>query len=157
EAEEALSTVSRRLIDAQEQERARLSRELHDDISQRLALLVLNLEATRRRLVSASRPVFELGNAIEMAATLASDGQNLAHHLHSSKLKVLGLEAAARGVCRELPRQGSVKVTFYSENVPSALPEDLSICVYRVLQEALQNAIKHSGSAQVDVALQGNA
>jgi PAS domain S-box-containing protein len=155
EAEEVLSTLSRRLMEAQELERTRLARELHDDINQRMALLLLSLETVRQRLPAKSRDLRqELAKAIDTATNVTRDVQDLSHRLHSSKLHILGLETAARDVCREVSDRSDVDIRFHTEGVMPGLPEDLSICLYRVLQEALQNAIKHSHSQQIDVSLQ---
>jgi PAS domain S-box-containing protein len=150
-AEDALSTISQRLIEAQEQERTRLAQELHDDIGQRLLLVLLRLEAVKQRV---EMPMPELGrdigSVIDTATTLSHDVQSLSHRLHSAQLKHLGLEAAARAVCAELSSQSSLDVQFHSED-SSGMPEDVSLCLYRVLQEALQNAVKHSRSRHIDV------
>jgi PAS domain S-box-containing protein len=157
-AEEALSTVSQRLIEAHEEERTRLARELHDDIGQQVALLLLRLEVVKQR-VEVPMPELgqEIGRAIETATTLAGDVQSLSHRLHSSQLKHLGLEAAARAVCAELSECTTVDVQFHSESPLAGLPEDVSLCLYRVLQEALQNAVKHSRSRHIDVWLGNDA
>jgi PAS domain S-box-containing protein len=155
EAEAVLSTLSRRLIEAQELERTRLARELHDDINQRMALLMLSLETVRQRLPATSRDLGqEIEKAIDIATNLTRDVQGLSHRLHSPKLHILGLEAAARGVCREVSDRSDVVIRFHAEGILPGLPEDVSVCLYRVLQEALQNAIKHSHSHQIDVSLQ---
>jgi PAS domain S-box-containing protein len=150
-AEEALSTVGQKLIEAHEEERTRIARELHDDISQRLALLSGQLAGLKRgRAVLAA----EVGNQV---ADLASDIQALSHRLHPPKLDYLGLAAAAAGFCRELPERHGVEIDFHSENIPKELPREISLCLFRVLQEALQNAIKHSGSRYFQVSLRGSA
>jgi signal transduction histidine kinase len=146
-AEEALSTMSQRLIEAQEEERTRIARELHDDISQRLALLAVSIESAKRRSPAWAT---EVGNQV---ADLASDIQALSHHLHPPKLEYLGLAAAAAGFCRELSERHGVEIDFHSENIPKELPCEISLCLFRVLQEALQNAIKHSGSRQFQISL----
>jgi len=151
-AEDTLSTLNQRLFQAQELERARLAQELHDDIGQQLSMLLLRLEAARQR-VDTSMPELgrEIGSAIETATALSRDVQSLSHRLHSTQLKHLGLEAAARAVCAELSERATVGVQFYSESSVADLPEDASLCLYRVLQEALQNAVKHSRSRHIDV------
>jgi len=155
EAEQLLSTLSQRLIEAQEQERARVARELHDDISQRLALLLLDLEDVRQRVTASGAGITEeLRGAIETGSALAADVQSLSHRLHASKL-MMGLEAAARSFCREVSERGHVEVHFQTAGEIAHLPEEVSLCLYRVLQEALQNAVKHSGSPLVEVSLQG--
>ena len=155
-AEEVLSTVSRRLIEAQEEERTRLARELHDDISQRLALLALKLQVLQE---SPPASVDEIRHAITEASKetegLGTDVQALSHRLHSSKLEYLGLPSAAGGFCRELSDRLGMKIAFHSESIPKDLPKEISLCLFRVLQEALQNAIKHSGSRHFHVSLSG--
>ena len=157
EAEQLLSTLSQRLIEAQEQERARVARELHDDICQRLALLLLSLEGVKQLVTpSGNGPGQELGRAIEATAALAADVQSLSRRLHSPKL-MMGLAAAALGFCREVSERSRLEVRFQAEGDTAHLSEDVALCLYRVLQEALQNAVKHSGSHRVDVSLQGSA
>jgi len=153
-AEEALSTVSQRLIEAQEQERSRLARELHDDINQQLALLAINLESLKQGVPDSAVGLAQgIGKTIEQIADVGKDIQALSHRLHSSKLEYLGLEAAAKSFCREFSDQQKVEISFQSENIPKELPQEISVCLFRVLQEALQNATKHSGSRQFQVSL----
>ena len=155
-AEEALSGMSRKLIEAQEQERTRIARELHDDINQRIALVSVNLERLQRDFSfstpSAGQRFDELR---EQLSDLGRDIQALSHHLHSSKLEYLGLATAASSFCKELSEEHGVEVEFRSENIPKHLPWEIALCLYRVLQESLQNALKHSGSKQFQVRLQG--
>ncbi len=158
EAEEFLSTLSQRLIEAQEQERARLARELHDDINQRLAVLVLNLEIAMKKLSGPPTALREqIRSAIDTAASLASDVQTLSHRLHSSRLQTLGLEPAAREMCREFSERSGVVIQFQSADVGTGVGADVGLCLYRVLQEALQNAVKHSGASEIAVALEADA
>lgn len=153
-AEEMRSTLSQRLLEAQEQERARLARELHDDINQRLAVHVWSLESVKQRLqVSAPELAQQLVKIIKAATALTKDVQRLSHRLHSSNLLTLGLEVAADEMCRELGEQSGTPIAFTSEGMAEAVPEDLSVCLYRVLQEAVQNALKHSGSPRLAVSL----
>ena len=152
--EEALSTVSQRLIEAQGEDRARLARELHDDISQRLAMVGMRLD---RLMLKPSTPAAELRGELLQASQevseLLKDLQALSHRLHSSKLELLGLEPAAASLCKELSDQQEVKIDFSAENIPQELPHVIALCVFRVLQEALQNAIKHSGSRRFQASL----
>jgi PAS domain S-box-containing protein len=153
-AEEALSTVSQKLIEAQEQERCRIARELHDDINQQLALLAINLESLKQGVpASAVGLAQRIGETSKQIAGIAEDIQALSHHLHSPKLEYLGLAVAAKSFCREFSDQQKVEITFHSENIPKELPQEISICLFRVLQEALQNATKHSGSRRFHVSL----
>jgi PAS domain S-box-containing protein len=157
-AVEALSTVSQKLIEAQEEERARLARELHDDIIQQLTLLSLHLQLVKRsHPASAAELDEEIGAALQKTAKLATDIRALSHRLHSSKLELFGLEEAAAGFCEELSDRHAVEVAFHSENISKTLPPRISLCLFRVLQEALQNAIKHSGSRRFRVLLRGQA
>ena len=144
-AETALANVSRRMIEAQEQERTRIARELHDDIGQRLALLATNLPQLHQGppdLPGVRSLVGELKNQI---SEIATDIQSLSHRLHSSKLEYLGLATAMRGFCKEFGEQQKVEIDFETHDLPSALSPDISLCFFRVLQEALHNSVKYSG------------
>ena len=155
-AEEALSNVNRQLIEAHEQERTRIARELHDDINQRIALLCVQLETAKQGLpASAVQASNRIKEALECISNLGNDIQELSHRLHSSKLEFLGLETASAGFCREVSTRQKVEIDFHSENVPKNLPNEVSLCLFRVLQEALQNASKHSGSRCLEVLLSG--
>jgi len=153
QAEETLSTVSRRLIEAHEEERTWIARELHDDISQRMALLAVNLESLKQDRPSSTGRTHSIADVQMQIQEIGSDIQALSHRLHSSKLEYLGLEAASAGFCRELSELQNVEIDFHSESVPKNLPKEVSLCVFRVLQEALQNAVKHSGSRHFQVSL----
>jgi len=153
-AEAALSGLSGRLIEAQEEERAWIARELHDDFNQRVALLAFVLEGVKQDFPAtkgAARRRIE--DACQSARELATDIQALSHRLHSSKLEYLGLAAAAAGFCQELATRQNVEIDFHSENIPKAVPKETALCLFRVLQEALQNAVKHSGVRQFQVLL----
>ena len=89
------------------------------------------------------------------ASDLASDIQALSHRLHSSKLEYLGLGAAAEGFCKELSAGQNVEIDFQSRGIPNNLPQEISLCIFRVLQEALQNAVKYSGARRFEVSLAG--
>lgn len=151
-AEEALFSVNRKLIEAQEQERTRVARELHDDINQRVGLLAVSLGAlTQKSPAVATREIEEIRKEL---ARLGSDIQALSHRLHSSKLDYLGLARAAASFCRELSEQQKVEIDFKAvDDFPKNIPQEVSLCLFRVLQEALQNAIKHSGSQHIEVSL----
>jgi PAS domain S-box-containing protein len=153
-AEEALATVSQRLIEAQEKERARIARELHDDINQRLALLAVNLDTLKQDLpVSVNQAKRRLEEANKHLEDLGHDIQALSHRLHSSKLEHMGLEAASTSFCRELSELQNVEIHFHSQNIPKKLPQEVALCLFRVLQEALHNAVRHSGVRQFEVSL----
>ena len=154
EAEAALASVSGRLIAAQEQERSRIARELHDDIGQRLAMLSVELAQLRG---SSNSPELtnHIGGLQTQASEIAADVQSLSHELHSSRLQYLGMAAAMRGFCKEFTQQQKVEVDFDTHDVPASLSPELSLCFFRVLQEALHNASKHSGVRQFNVRLWG--
>ncbi len=153
-AQEALEKIGGKLIEAQEEERSRIARELHDDICQRLALLSMELEQANRGSDSGRSP--KLDEIRRHCAEIAVDVQALSHKLHSSKLEYLGLAPAIRSYCREFSQQHDVAVQFADENVPNFLPRDISLSLFRVTQEALQNALKHSGIRQFSVVLRSS-
>ena len=158
QSEETLSKANQRLIQAHEEERARIARELHDDICQRIALLAVRLDVfCHGNPESLDQLKREMAQASEEAQNLGADVQALSHRLHSSKLKHLGLAAAAGGFCREFSHQYGVKIDFQSGDIPNELSEDISICIFRVLQEAVQNAAKHSGTRHFQVSLKNGS
>jgi len=149
QAEQALADLTRKLIEAQEQERARIGRELHDDINQRLAMLSVEIEQLREKPSDMNGLVHEFRRQI---GELSSDVQALSHDLHSSKLEYLGAVAGIRSWCREFAERNKLEIDFGAD-VSSPLPRDLGISLFRVLQEALQNALKHSGVKRFEVHL----
>ena len=156
-AEEALSRVSRKLIEAQEQERSRIGRELHDDIVQRLALLALQLQHLHEDTLILPEVRSRMGELQKQISEITTDIQSLSHELHSAKLQYLGIAAAMRGFCREFAEQQKVEIDFKAHDLPSPLSPDISLCLFRVLQEALHNSAKHSGVRQFEVRLWGTS
>jgi PAS domain S-box-containing protein len=155
--EEALSGMSGKLIEAQEQERTRIAREMHDDINQRLSVAAMELDRQGHNLqASADELRWSMAEVYKQISRLSSDIHSMSHRLHSLKLDSLGLAAAAKSFCRELGERQDVEVKFSSERVPRKLPEAISLCLFRVLQEALQNAVKHSGVRHFRVSLAGS-
>lgn len=148
--EEAFSGLSRKLIQAQEQERARIGRELHDDINQRLAMLAVELEQLQENPSEVSNRVHEFRKAI---AEISTDVQALSHELHSSKLEYLGVVAGIKSWCREFGERQRIEVDFKSD-VVSVLPPEVGVCLFRILQEALHNMQKHSGVKRVGVQIE---
>ena len=157
-AQEALEKVSGRLIEAEEKERSRIARDLHDDICQRLALLSMELERANRRQNGSDPDMTKSLQEIRAhCSEIANDVQSLSHELHSTKLDYLGVAAAIRGFCKELARQHDVHIEFSDQNVPKHLPRDVSLCLFRVTQEALHNAVKYSRTGHYEVQLTGLA
>ena len=155
-AEAALFSARLKLIEAQEQERTRIARELHDDIGQRLALLTIELNQLH---MNGNGLPAEVRDSLEelgkQSAEIASDTQSLSHELHSARLEYLGITAAMKGFCREFSEKQRVEIDFRSDDVPGSLPPDISLCLFRVLQEALHNSAKHSGARSFVVRLWG--
>jgi PAS domain S-box-containing protein len=149
QAEEALSTVNRRLIEAQEQERTRIGRELHDDVNQRLAMLATELEQLRNNPSEVENRVRKL---LHETNEISNDVEALSHELHSSKLEYLGVVAGIRSWCTEFGERQNIEIDFRSD-VTIVLPFEIGVCLFRVLQEALHNIVKHSGVKRVDVRL----
>jgi len=147
--EEALSDLSRKLIESQEQERARIGRELHDDINQRLAMLSLELEQLQENPSEIQPRVKELRRQM---AEVSNDVQALSHDLHSSKLEYLGVVAGMKSWCKEFAERQNMEIDFKSD-VPSSVPLEIGLSLFRVLQEALNNAIKHSGVKRIEIQL----
>jgi signal transduction histidine kinase len=146
--------LSGRLIHAAEEERQRLARELHDDIAQRLALLLVGLDILRQESSTNGSSIDQrLQEEMEQVQELASDIHNLSHRLHSSKLQHLGLKAALKDVCGQVSRQHHIDVQLQANDLAFPLSEDLSLCFYRVAQEALNNVVKHSHSDRIEVGL----
>src|SRR5215467_3114327 len=148
-AEEALSGMTRKLIEAQEQERSRIGRELHDDVTQRLAMLGLELDQI---LDNPSDVKALVRKARKRLIEISSDVQALSHDLHSSKLEYLGVADGIKSWCKEFGERHRMQIDFKS-NVSGALPREVGVPLFRVLQEALHNAIKHSGASRAKVQL----
>ena len=146
-----------RLLLAQETERRRIARELHDDLNQDLALLAVHLDLLGQRPQQSG--VELAGRMKEMAdrvKRLTSAVHDLSTELHPSKLEQLGIEAAIRGLCKELPQAHGLTIEFAALPVPPTIPDDTALCLYRIAQEALRNVVKHSGARRARVELGGD-
>jgi len=139
-AEEQLHQLSGRLITAQEEERSRIARDLHDDAGQRLALLAIELDQLQAPALA------------DQARALSADLHRIAHQLHPASLDQLGLLPAARRFAAELAARHGVAIEVASDAWPDDVPRQAALVLYRVMQEALQNAVRHSGAARIDVA-----
>jgi signal transduction histidine kinase len=150
--QEVLRDLGSRLIAAQEEERSRVARELHDDLNQRMALLSIELEQLDSEPQDSQvlhRQVQRLQQQVE---EIAADIHRLSYRLHPSKLDHLGLAPAVESLCREL---SSEKLTVYYEQTgfPAELPQDVTLCLFRIAQEALRNCVKHSNAGMALVML----
>lgn len=154
-AEDALKYLGSRLIVAQEEERKRVARELHDDLSQRLAVLSIELEQLGQKIEKPLNLRKRVHNLQFQAQEIASDIHRLSYKLHPSKLDHLGLAAAVKSLCDEvsLVQNGKPKVHFHQSGIPADLPKDTTLCIFRVSQEVLRNCVKHSGAEFVQVVL----
>src|SRR5215471_3318097 len=153
-AEEALSGMTRKLVEAQEQERARIARDLHDDVAQRVALLCIGLDRLQHADMG-SEVSAPIANLRRQADEILADIQSLSHQLHSLKLEHLGITAAMRNLCKEFGQQQKMEIAFQSNDLPCLPPAEVSVSLFRVLQESLRNAAKHSGASHVEVRLIG--
>ena len=156
-AEEALMNLSGQLIQAREDERARIARELHDDVSQSMALISLGLDQLRRDPPESKAELREIAQGImNQTKELSTEIHRMSHDLHPSKLDQLGLVTALRSLCKELSAGYGLRIDFTHADVPTTLQKEVSICLYRVVQEALNNIIKYSGAKEASVDLRCN-
>jgi len=156
-SEMSLRDLTGRLIHAQEEERARIARELHDNISQRMAFLQIGLEQFEQNLAGlTSSDREQLHNLTEVASEMSSDLHGMSHHLHPAKLDLQGLVAAVRSLCRELSNQHELQIEFLPQDVPSQIPKEVALCLFRVVQEALWNVVKHGKTSEAKVELYGH-
>jgi PAS domain S-box-containing protein len=154
-AQGELQQLTSRLIRAQEDERRRISRELHDDVGQRLALLAVELDTLRQSL-AASRLDVESQQASALrqrVEELASDVHQLSHELHSTKLRHLGLDAALRDLCGQVSAQFPIAIDLSCDPRANTLPLEVAVCLFRVTQEALTNVTRHSEARDAAVAV----
>jgi len=152
-AEEALSGMTRKLVEAQEQERTRIARELHDDINQRLALLAVELGQIQEKQPDLPPDILHRMHQLQKQTTrISTDVQALSHDLHSSQLEYLGVVAGMKSWCKEFGEKQGIQIDC-RHDVQSILPPEIGLCLFRVLQEALHNAAKHSGVKRMDVQL----
>jgi len=152
-AEETVSGMTRKLVEAQEQERTRIARELHDDINQRLVLLGFELNELREKHNGLPSEVRDRMVELEkMTADLCTGVYALSHELHFSTLDLLGLPKGMSSWCKAFGDRHKIEIHFRNGDVPQ-LPQEISLCLFRVLQEAARNAAKHSGVKRIEVEL----
>ena len=151
--EDTLKLLGSRLIAAQEEERKRIARELHDDLNQRLAVLSIELEQLSQKVGKSLGLRKRLHKMQLHTQEISSDLHRLSYRLHPSKLDHLGLAAAMKSLCDELSVSGKLRVHFHQSGVPADLPKDATLCLFRIAQETLRNCVKHSGAEFVQVVL----
>jgi len=152
-AEREARALAGMILTAQEDERSRVARELHDDLSQRLAVASLDVAILEQNLAKKASVTDILSRLKQGLVTICRDVHQLSHRMHSSVLDDLGLEAALRSECNSASERHDLCVEFSSEGVPSRVPHEVSLCLYRILQEALRNAVKHANATGVHVVL----
>src|SRR5262249_50386809 len=149
-----LRDLGGRLLHAQEDERARIAGELHDDISQQMAALAIDLQLiTRVRGDGAARIRRLAGDAFERSQAVMDSVRGLSHRLHPANLRLIGLVPALANLQREF--SASLPVAFEHSDMPPAVSDDVALCLFRVAQEALQNAVKHAGARAITMSLRG--
>ena len=150
-----LRELTGRLITAQEEERRHLARELHDDLTQRLAVLSIDAENLEQQLMDSPDPVKEkLKDIKNQTVKISWDIHNLARQLHPSILDDLGLVRAVESECAAFLKREGVNIVFRNENVPDILEKDISLTLYRIVQEGLRNISKHACADHVSIFLQ---
>ena len=146
--------LSGMLITAQEQERSRIASEIHDDFSQRVALIALELENAEEAIrTSPDEATRQLQNISNSTGELGADLHTLSHRLHSSTLERLGLVPGVTALCKEFAAQQGIEIDFRSDNIPSSVDPDVALCLFRIVQEGLRNLKKHSGASKGQVRL----
>jgi PAS domain S-box-containing protein len=154
--ENELMALTGRIIYAQEEELRRLSRELHDDLTQRLAALALDAALIEKQLNSAQpQAVQDLKDLRTNLAEVADEVHNLSRQLHPSILDDLGLVQAVQAECATFTKKTGIDLSFMPHDVPDSVPQQLALCLYRVIREGLQNIAKHSRAAAASITVQG--
>jgi signal transduction histidine kinase len=153
-SQQEIRTLARRLIVAQEDERARIGRDLHDDVCQKLALLNIDVTVLGQLVGPSGELARRIDDIAALTLTIVADVQNVSRQLHAGRLQLLGLIQTIRVLGRELEKQyAPLAIEVVHDNISRGLSEDVDLCVYRVVQEALQNVVKHSGARRALVQL----
>jgi PAS domain S-box-containing protein len=156
ENENELRGLAGRLIYAQEEERSRLARELHDDLAQRLTVFAIDVGRLEQQLTDSPAPVREeLREMQNSIVRISQDVHSLSRQLHPSILDDLGLIKAAESECTSFSRREGIEVVFKHENIPRVIPKDVSLSLYRIIQEGLMNISKHACAEHISVSLKG--
>jgi signal transduction histidine kinase len=155
-AELSYRETASKLVSAQEADRSYIGRELHDDLGQRAALLAAQLATLARQPRASAGLRAGLAEAQENLQDLAVAIHNLSHQLHPAKLRLLGLVTTLEALCRDVSKDSAIKVHFHAKGVGSHVPEQVALCIFRVAQEALRNAVKHSAARDIHVRLSGS-
>ncbi|MEJ2701684.1 MAG: MASE3 domain-containing protein [Sedimentisphaerales bacterium] len=157
ESREALRLLAGRLLSVQEQERRRLARELHDDLTQRLAVLAIEAGKLERQLESSPSEIREkLGQMKHQMVRLSSDVHDISRQLHPSIIDDLGLSQAIQSECINFAKREGIAVKYEPKDIPPKIPRDTSVCLFRIVQEGLRNIAKHAKVAEAQVRLVGN-
>jgi PAS domain S-box-containing protein len=155
-AEEALSCMNRRVIEAEERERDRIAKVLHEDVGQRLALLAIAIEQLKNNLPYQAVELLDRTDAAwKQTLEILADVKASAHELYSPRLEYLGIAAVMRSFCGEFGERKKVKIDFRNDGVPSLVQPEVAICLFRVLQEALHNGVQHGRVKKFEVQLWG--
>jgi signal transduction histidine kinase len=154
-SEQALRETQIKLVDAQELERHRIARELHDGIVQQLTLVGLSVDQLRPGFTASDK--LSLDKLYDQISDISNATRDLSHELHPFTLEYLGLVGALKKLCRDIGSKSSLTISFSEKDVPSHLPPDVSHCLFRVAQEALQNIVKHghARTASMELAVRG--
>lgn len=155
-SQQELEELSGRLIHAQEEERRRVARELHDNFGQRLTVLSMELGQRMAAPQSPEETTACLRDLSDKLKEISRAMNSTAHQLHSAHLEVLGLVSAVQGLCDEFSRQYGIQTSFAHQSVPASLPPEVALCLFRIVQEGLQNVAKHSGAPSCEVTLEGS-
>jgi len=151
QAEDALSSVSYRVIEAEEQERQRIATDLHEDVGQRLTMLVIAAEELKARAFDGVDLPSRIEAVCKQSSEILANVKTLAHELYSPRLEYLDIAGVMSSFCRDLGQRKGVDIDFRADGLSTAVPLNISLCLFRVLQEALNNAVKHSGVRKFDV------
>ena len=154
--ENDLRRLAGRLISAQEEERSHLARELHDDLAQRLAVFAIDVGKLEQQLIGQSAPVQEeLHEMKKDIVKISQDIHSLSRQLHPSILDDLGLVKAVESECTNFSKREGIDIVFNHENISTVIPNDVSLSLYRIIQEGLRNISKHACANHISVSLRG--